>query len=195
MREEGSVWSQDLFGQGDVDGAVASALPSSPRPVQGTWVQLTLTPTAWGKLLRKVKVVVARPPEISSVWTRGWEGPENNVGARTLRGRQGFQARCRSSSPLPGTAPAGVTLSPGPQGRLPWPLRNPGHWLFQGTAPVHLPPDSLLEAAGLHWAGAPSWCKEGGKHRIWVKVLTLPPTSCVALSKLPCHSEARLSHR
>lgn len=48
---------------------------------------------------------------------------ENNVGApvagRSPGGQQGFQACCRSSSLLPGTPAAGVTLNPGPSAGCP----------------------------------------------------------------------------
>lgn len=167
--------------------------PAVPASVQGAWARLTPIPAAWGKLLRKVKVVLAKPPEISSVWTRGWEGPENNVGARMLWDTQGFQACCSSSSPLPGTAAAGVTLSPGPQGWLPQLPRKSGPLIIPRN---HASPSASRQPFGSCRPplGTPSWCKEGRKNRIRVKVLTSPPTSCMALSKSPCHSEAQLSH-
>lgn len=47
--EEGSLWGQDLSSQGHVDSAAASALPSSPCPVQRAWVQLSPNPSRLGK--------------------------------------------------------------------------------------------------------------------------------------------------
>lgn len=100
--------------------------PAVPAQCRGPGSSSAPTPAAWGKPLREGKVVLARPPEIPNVWALGWEGPGNNVGIRTLWNKQGFQACCHNSSLLPGTAAAGVTLSPGPQDWPPWLHRKCG---------------------------------------------------------------------
>lgn len=124
--EEASLWGRDQSGQGDVDRA-AAALPGSPCPGRGAQ---PLPQTPRGKFLRKVKAVLARPPEIPDVWALTWEGPENNVGAlvagRMLCGQRGLQARCPGSSPQPGTPAAGLTLNPGRRRWLPWLCPKPG---------------------------------------------------------------------
>ena len=104
-------------------------LPFPAVPAQGEGLSPCPRPPR-GKFLRKVKAVLARPPEIPDVWALTWEGPENNVGAlvagRMLCGQRDLQARCPGSSPRPGTPAAGLTLNPGRRRWLPWLRRKLG---------------------------------------------------------------------
>lgn len=85
-------------------------------------------------------------PEAPNVRALGWEGPENNVrGRQDAADKPGFQACCRSSSLLPGTPAAGVTLNPVLQAAS---MALPEIW---ATDCSKEPPLScLLEAGGDH---------------------------------------------
>ena len=113
----------------------------------------------------------------------GWKGPENNVSrGQDAVNEPGFQARCRSSSPLPGTPGAGVTLNPGPQG-LHGSARNLGAF-----------PPQLFGS----WVPPPAttrWCKSGRKNQIWLQVLNSPCTSRAALHTWPHQPQAQLSQQ
>lgn len=124
-------------------GPLPVPFPSFPARSEGPGSSTAPTPAAWGKLLWKVKVVLAGLPEIPNVRSLGWEGSENNVGALPAAGRMrcdkpGFQACCRSSSLLPGT-PAGMTLNPSPQGGFHSSTGSLDHWWLQGASPLQPP--------------------------------------------------------
>lgn len=166
-----AVPGRDLFGQGH---AAASVLPSSPCTGRGAWVQLSPHPAAQGKLLRKVQAV-ARPPE-----SPGLRGSREQCWDENAVGRARPPARCHSPSLLPGTAAAGVTLRPGPQGRRP---RR--HWKCGSWVPRNLTSPAASCRPFGSWGAATSHSIVSRKNQIWVQVLTLPPASCVACSKLP----------
>lgn len=82
------------------------------------------TSATGGKFLRKVKVVLARPPEIPNVRALGWEGPENNAGAVSLAdkdavGQARFQAALQSLASAWRPAP-----DPGPGAGFQGPIGN-----------------------------------------------------------------------
>lgn len=71
----------------------------------------------------------------------GWKGPENNVSrGQDAVNEPGFQARCRSSSLLPGTPGAGMTLNPSPQPGLHGSAGNLGAFPPQLFGSRHQPP-------------------------------------------------------
>lgn len=113
VSEKGSLWGHDLLVKGMLLGLC-------PCPAQHAWPwvkvpgQLSHYPSRLGRASPVSEGNLARLPE--TLMCMGWKGPENNVSrGQDAVNEPGFQARCRSSSLLPGIPGAGVTLNPGPQ--------------------------------------------------------------------------------
>lgn len=171
---------------------MANALPSSPCPVRAGSSSAP-TPATWGKLLRKVKVVLARLPEIPNVQALGWEGAENNGGSG-----QDAEPQTR----LPGLMPqflsaarntsCGCDPDPVPRAHLHGSAGNLSHWLFQGASRLQPPPHSLLEAGGLPrplhgGVGRAGRIRSGFTPRPCHPRVVWLWASCLPILRLSCH--------